>query len=591
MQPSSAGTPRSGRSSLTRWGPIAGIAAVAAIGAGVVLTTGDDDGSGTSTTTTAITTAPSSAPSSSAGDTSTTAPNGSEGITYPLSFTEAAEQGIADSIDWGPRCDTERGRLAVPDYFSQVCMAPFEGDNGGATAPGVTADEITVVYYEGQENDPIIQYITSAVAVDDTNAEQFDTMRNLMSYYETYYELYGRKVNLITYEGTGGALDEVAARADARQIADTYKPFVVFGGPALTSAFADELASREVMCIGCTPGQPASFYEERDPYVWALDGSALQKQAHVLEFIEKQLVGKNAEFGGDAVNDQPRKFGLVYLESSGASKELADTFAAAMEGIGAPFAETVAYQLDPATLPQSATQIVTKMKAAGVTTVVFSGDPVAPGNFTFEATAQDYFPEWVVAASTLVDTTAFSRTYDQQQWAHAFGVSQLAVRTDAERFGAYAIYSWFTGEPPPADGTIGVTSPNPALFFAVTQAVGPNLTPATWRDALFEGTGTIPGITVPFLSYGEKGYWPTFDYHGVDDATVFWYDPAATGPDELRRDGTGMYQFVDGGLRYLPGEWPTESKLFDPDGAVSFYEDPPPGEEPPSDYTPLPPSG
>jgi hypothetical protein len=303
------------------------------------------------------------------------------------------------------------------------------------------------------------------------------------------------------------------------------------------------------------------------------------------------LVGKNAEFGGDAVNDQPRKFGLVYLESSGASKELADTFAAAMEGIGAPFAETVAYQLDPATLPQSATQIVTKMKAAGVTTVVFSGDPVAPGNFTFEATAQDYFPEWVVAASTLVDTTAFSRTYDQQQWAHAFGVSQLAVRTDAERFGAYAIYSWFTGEPPPADGTIGVTSPNPALFFAVTQAVGPNLTPATWRDALFEGTGTIPGITVPFLSYGEKGYWPTFDYHGVDDATVFWYDPAATGPDELRRDGTGMYQFVDGGLRYLPGEWPTESKLFDPDGAVSFYEDPPPGEEPPSDYTPLPPSG
>lgn len=590
MQPSSStGAPKGRGRSLTRWGPVAGIAAVAAIGAGVILTTGDDDEKSAATTTVAETSAPTS--SSDSGDTTTTTPKGPDGITYPLSFTDATDQGIADTIDWGPRCDTERGRLAVPDFFAPVCMAPFEGDNGGATAPGVTAEEITIVFYEGQENDPIIQFITSAVAVDDTNAQQFDTMQNLVTYYETYFELYGRTVNLITYEGTGGALDEVAARADARQIADTYEPFVVFGGPALTSAFADELASNEVMCIGCTPGQPASFYEERDPYVWALDGSSLQKQAHVVEFIEKQLVGKNAEFGGDAVKDQPRKFGLVYLESSGASKELADTFGAAMAAIDAPFAETVAYQLDPATLPQSATQIVTKMKAAGVTTVVFSGDPVAPGNITSEATAQEYFPEWVVAASTLVDTTAFSRTYDQQQWAHAFGVTQLAVRTDAERFGAYAIYDWFNGEPPPADGTIGVNAPNPALFFAVAQAVGPNLTPETWRDTLFAGTGTIPGISVPFLRWGDLDYWPTFDYHGIDDATVFWYDPTATGPDELRRDGTGMYQFVDGGARYLPGEWPAESKLFDPDGAVSFYEDPPPGEEPPSDYQPLEPAG
>ena len=68
-------------------------------------------------------------------------------------------------------------------------------------------------------------------------------MKNLIRYYETYYELYGRKVNLVTFEGTGNATDEVAARADAAQIAEQYKPFVVFGGPALTSAFADELAA------------------------------------------------------------------------------------------------------------------------------------------------------------------------------------------------------------------------------------------------------------------------------------------------------------------------------------------------------------
>ena len=71
------------------------------------------------------------------------------------------------------------------------------------------------------------------------------------------------------------------------------------------------------------------------------------------------------------------------------------------------------------------------------------------------------------------------------------------------------------------------------------------------------------------------------DYHGVDDGTIIWWDPTATGPDEIRKDGTGMYQFVDGGKRYLPGECPSESKLFDPNGAVAIYEVAPPGEEPP----------
>ncbi|MEY4247058.1 MAG: hypothetical protein RIS69_605, partial [Actinomycetota bacterium] len=43
------------------------------------------------------------------------------------------------------RCDAEKGTIAVPDYFAPACMAPFTGDNGGATATGVTADEITIV--------------------------------------------------------------------------------------------------------------------------------------------------------------------------------------------------------------------------------------------------------------------------------------------------------------------------------------------------------------------------------------------------------------------------------------------------------------
>ncbi|MEK7425546.1 MAG: hypothetical protein AAB131_17095, partial [Actinomycetota bacterium] len=233
----------------------------------------------------------------------------------------------------------------------------------------------------------------------------------------------------------------------------------------------------------------------------------------------------------------------------------------------------------------TASQVISKMKAAGVTTIVFSGDPVAPRDFTTEATLQEYFPEWFVSASVLVDLNAFARTYDQQQWAHAFGVTQLAVRTNPEAIGYFSIYQWFTGGPPPAGDTIGVIQPNAAVFFAVAQAVGPDLTHENWKAALFASEGTAAAVSQPFLSWGEK-LWPDPDYQGLDDATEFWWDPTATGPDEIRKQGTGMYQFVDGGKRYLPGEWPTEEKLFDPAGAVAMYDTPPPGEEPPSYASP-----
>ena len=320
----------------------------------------------------------SSAPGSSAPG-STAAPSGGE-ITYPLSFSDAEEQGI--EVEWDERCDTERGTIAVPDYFAPECYAPFEGDNGGATAPGVTADSIKVVYYLAQEEDPIINYITDAINSDDTIDQQIETMQNVVRYYQTYYETYGRTVELIPFIATGGAADEVAARADAVRIAEEIQPFVVWQGPALTPAFGDELAARGVMCISCVPGQPTEFYEERAPYVWAIDGSLQQKQDHVFEFVSKQLIGKPASHAGEELAATERKFGLLYIETSAASTELANQLATRMEEAGAPLAEVIPYALNPATIQQTALQAITRLKSAGVTSVIFSGDPVAPRDFT-----------------------------------------------------------------------------------------------------------------------------------------------------------------------------------------------------------------
>jgi Periplasmic binding protein len=580
--------------SLRRWGPIGALVTVALVVGAVLLFDDDADApdeligvDSSPTVATEDDTTPSDQPIP-------TEPGGSvnpvptatdpsppvDEIPDALSFTEAAEAGF--DVEWGDRCDTTTGRLAVVDYFAPECYAPFTGDNGGETDQGVTADTIKIVLYQGPEDDFIIRYITDALSIDETNQQEADTISGMIDYFEAYYETYGRTVELIPYVSSGIASDEVTARADAVRIAEEFEPFMVWDGPDLTSAFADELAARGVLCLSCTPAQPPDWYVERDPFMWQIDASGTQKQSHAAELILKQLAGKPAEFGGDDVSSTQRRFGLLYIESSANSKPQADELTATLAAGGVDIVETVSYVLDPTSIQQTASQAIAQFKAAGVTTVLLTTDPIAPRDFTREATAQQYFPEWVVSAPTLTDTTAFARTYDQEQWAHAFGITALAARIVPEQSGYYRLYQWYNGEPPPAADQIGVLAPFPAVFYGALQGAGPDLTRENWADAL-KGLDTIPAVTQPYLSWGGPLVWPYVDYTGIDDATLIWWDPTATGPDEIRREGTGMWQYADGGVRFLPGAWPTESRLFDPESSVTIFEEPPPDEAPP-DY-------
>ncbi|MSY19336.1 MAG: hypothetical protein F2735_08365, partial [Actinobacteria bacterium] len=206
MQPVSAESEAKKSTTLKRFGPVVGLVAAVAIGVGVLVISGGEDDKVVAPV------------STEAGGSSSTPGTGAPGeITYPMNFTQAKDAGV--TVDWGTRCDTTTGKIAVPDFFASQCYVPFTGDNGGATAEGVTADEITIAMYQGQPGDAIMAYITDAVQVSDTNAQATETMQNLLKYYETFYETYGRSVKFVPFVGTGNALDETAARADAVRIA------------------------------------------------------------------------------------------------------------------------------------------------------------------------------------------------------------------------------------------------------------------------------------------------------------------------------------------------------------------------------------
>ncbi len=569
MLPSSdagAGSEGPGRSGLKRWGPLVAIVAVVVVVGGALLLTsggGDDEADPTSTTV---------APGSF---TSADLP---EGV---LPFDVAEAEGI--DVDWPDTCDTERGTVAYPSFFAPTCYAPFEGDNGGATDQGVTGDSIKIVWYLGPDEDPIIDFITEGIS-DDTAADTRATVEGFNEFFGHFAETYGREVDLEFYEATGTADDEIAARADAVAIAEDQQPFMVMNGPALTSAFAEELAARGVSCIQCGPTQPQGFYEEADPYLLMINMSSEQGQFHTAAFLGRQLAGKPAAFAGDDLADEERVFGLVYLNSVENAEEGVQQLEDRLAEEGVDLAESVGYD-SPITLQTTAPNVIAKLKDAGVTTVLFAGDPVAPRELTREATAQDWFPEWVVTPSSiLVDTNVFSRTYDQDQWAHAFGVSTSAVHVDPSNQGSAFLYQWYFGEAPLADDTVALLSAQLNTFYNVVQGVGPDLTRQAFRDTIFAAEPTPSAVTQPSLSWGDKGIWPETDWLGIDDATLIWWDPEAEGPDENGDVARGMWQFVDGGTRYLPDEWPEDDpKLFDERGAVAIYEEPPADEAPP-DY-------
>ena len=486
-------------------------------------------------------------------------------------------------------CDPATGRIKVPTIYAPPCVPAFSGDNGGSTYQGVTADTIKVVYFIAQE-DPAVSAALTAAGAQNQPPERAATMKDYIDYFNHHYETYGRKVELVVREGSGPTKDDNAARADALKIATEDKAFAVIGPGPTSNQFVETLAAKGVVCI-CTTSQPQELYERLSPYIgYTSLMSSTQGYIQRAEYIGKRVARRKAVHAGTSdalpLSTENRKFGFLWYETpenayrSGAeffAKELKDKY-------GVSLAVSRSFPSDYAQVQERAQPLIQAMKEKGVTTIIFSGDPISPAIFTREATKQRYFPEWIITGSALTDTTIFARTYDQTQWGRAFGISFLVARSPQEAGSAYKTHVWHHGRPPTADNQYAVLYPMPMTLFTGIHLAGPNLTPQTWQAGLFSypvtGNGRVTSTTV---SWGKHGIWPFTDYTSYDDVTEIWWDPSAPGEDEVGNPGAGQYRYVDGGKRYLPGQHPkTDVKAFQDAGSVTIYETPPPGEEEPT---------
>lgn len=556
MEPT-AKAPKSSRSPFRRYLPfLAGLVVLALVLVAVNLAGGDSKKDSSSTT---------------------TAPSGSS--KGPVVIDDQNRS----SIDWGPHCDVARGTVKVPLTYAPPCVEPFHGDNGGATAPGVTGDTITVVLYQAQP-DILQQAALNRSGSDESLAAEADTVRQYLHFFESYYETYGRKVKLVVLKASGAPDDDASARADAIKVATEIKAFASFGGPAETEAYAQELAARHVMCLGdCMLASSQKFVDQRAPYIWLTLPAVDQSAEHWSHFVSRQLAGRDAVYAGDpALTKRKRVFGIVRFDEQFANfDEAGKSFIKLLGDDGIKLAADAPYELDLSKAQENARNTIAKLKANKVTTVLFAGDPLTPSYLTQEATAQKYFPEWVVLGAAYSDTSLFGRTYDQQQWKHAFGVTSLYVPTPQDLDQYSSILVWQTGTPPIAK-TYKLLVQAPLILYTALALAGPDLTPETFRDGLFRFPSARTEASQIHISWGHHDIWPDTDYFGADDAALIWWNPDAKGTDELGNAGTGMWEFAQLGKRYLPEDWPEQApELFEPATSVTEFTKFPPGQGPP----------
>ena len=467
----------------------------------------------------------------------------------------------------------EDGAMPAFSLYSPVCVPRFSGSNGGATSMGVTEDEILLVWYRPREDAATSAALTAMGGYDEPEVVE-RAVQALLRFYNLHYETYGREVRIETFTATGPYDDAAASKADAVTIASEIKPFAVFEvNMAALVDFASELVARGVICL-CTTSLSRGYYQDALPYAFTLLPVIEEYYEAMAEYWGKRLAGRPAKHAGTnvRVSNDVRTFGLVYIEGIGDVvdpqwKRAAEHFEAELSRYGVVLSKVVSYTYDVSQQQQQTTNIIGQMIASGVNVITCVCDPLYPLFLTSEATRQGYFPEWFISGTNLTDTTFYGRTYDPQQWSHAYGISPLYVFSDRKEDGSgYRAYHHIAA----GDESKGIEVyqvPISLLFSGVHHA-GPELTPETFGEGLFAAPARGGRVNAPLIKVTRES--PS----GIKDWVEVWWDEGATGSDEINNEGAGILMKSNNGVRYTNGAWPQlDPYVFGDDPAPIFRTD------------------
>lgn len=436
------------------------------------------------------------------------------------------------------------------------CVPAFGGNNGGATYPGVTGDEIKLIRFECNPNEQV-NAILATQGLAATKAETDEMIAATIEWMQDTYEFYGRT---LTYEHTIGDCelsppDPARSRQAASEVAKKQPAFIIhYSGGSTTH---DTWSQNGIVSLG-GPTQANQFFAGRRPFRWDVFPNGTETADWIGEYVCKKLAGKNASNAGQIIHPTiggrtaPRKFGILTFDNgTGETRPNAERAKALIEkctGDGVPL---LFYESDINRAEEQTRVTVAKLIEEKVTSLICLCDAIAPVFLTNGLTRNNYFPEHILSGAYLTDYDVLGRLYDPAQWAHAFGPSQLTNAIPFEQSDATKIWraSGRSGSP---CASCNLITGYMTLIGSMIHNAGPDLNPLTIEQGLVGTRSTTGGWGAtggnPFvylLKFGPE------DYTAISDFREVYWNP--TKRSEID-GGTGAYEAMNGGRRYAGGE-------------------------------------
>lgn len=459
------------------------------------------------------------------------------------------------------------------DPMSPPCVASFNGDNGGATYPGVTGEEIRILVYWGH---PQAFYLGSRGRQDsnehggrifdladppgESDPYQVEALRIWQRYFNERFQTYGRFVHLYLHYGSNGGERPPTAEqrsADAAYGYSVVKPFaVILHEVSDLDRYVGAMARRGVMTFGAGSGLVSlDAYRGFPGLIWGYNQPTEYLVDGFTDLLCKQVVNRPVTDSGDpAFQGRPRKLALVTTDKgyNEGKDRAAVRIRQNVEKCGGRFALETTYPCDCSiwSSPHDAdrhTAMVAELKSNEITTVVWNLGYDKENSEAAKRSA--YFPEWVVMAGNGYESIAHGKWMDPDVWDHAW------VFTPKPAIGPWTETTCFRAlrEADP-DLPFSDTSV-PCRFyedvrqlFTGIQVAGPKITPQT-VDKGFHAIPAHPSSTpeIPACFYLPG------DYTCVKDNALWQWDRNAISEYS---SAPGCYRMVNRAERHLVGDWP-----------------------------------
>jgi hypothetical protein len=447
--------------------------------------------------------------------------------------------------------------------FSLPCMPKFVGDNGGATYQGVTATEIKVVlpisHYE-----PAVQAALTAVGLSATDQQYQEASEVFAEFINKHYELYNRKITVVSHPFFCPTGDDPCFRAEAKAILAKYKGFaIVWQVPGIAPpSFMDEVARARVIGLGA-PGLPTEWYKARRPYMWTEVPQSPVSTDLIADYYCKKMYGKNATQAGDPrMKVQKRKLGIIVTEDPenvAAAKNVLNQVTGGMCGTKNDGTQFYTVPVNTDERNDYYPTLHTRLRNDGINVTLQLPSTEVLG--CAECDKQQYYPESLISGQNQNDADIVGRLDASGERLNRFGIGMRPTATPLNehnfRRAAHDVRPGYDPE---------YITEGPYLELAMIgrmiQLAGPRLTPANLELGAHSMV-QLGGFTNPHPWPGWKCCDPSIpkwtfgdgadDYSAWSDAREIYWDDKAISPDDGR---PGAWVCVQPCKRYEVGQWP-----------------------------------